>query len=96
MFSLEQNFFFVLNVLDLFLLQQEILIDPLHGVHFAHFWTGDQENFSERTFVDNFADFEILECDSLSLGTRFSDQTRTILFMKSVSFFVQISLRVVF
>ena len=45
--GLEQDFFLVANVFDLFLLDQDILVDALHGVELAHLLVGNEEDLSK-------------------------------------------------
>lgn len=75
---LEQNVFLVLDVLDLLLLQQEVLVDALHGVHLSHLAVRDQEHFTEAAFVNDFYDFEIVKCDDLAFETWLADQTHAL------------------
>jgi len=54
MVCLEENVLLILDILYLFLLQEQILIDTLHGVHFSHLAVVDEEYLAKAALVDNF------------------------------------------
>lgn len=74
MLRLEQNVLLILNVLHLLLLEEQVLVDPLHRVHLAHLAIGDKEDLSEAALVNNFVDLEILQRHCLSLETWLANQ----------------------
>ena len=59
MTGLEENIFLVLSVLNLFLINEDILIDSLHSVELTSILVGYKKNFSKRPLVDDFNDLEV-------------------------------------
>ena len=56
---LEENVLLILDVLHLFLLQEQVFVDALHCVHFPHLAIVDKENLSEAAFVYDLTDLEV-------------------------------------
>jgi len=96
MLSLEKNILLIFNILDLLLLEQQVFVDSLHGVHFPHLWAWYEEHFSEWTFINHFSDLEVFQSDAFALRTWFSDEAVTLRAMQFVSFFIEVSLTIVF
>jgi len=57
--GLEENIFLVLSVLNLFLINEDILIDSLHSIELTCILVSYQKNFSKRPLVDDFNDLEV-------------------------------------
>jgi len=74
MISLEKNLLLILNVLNLFFLQEQIFVYSLHGVHFAHFAIGDQKDFTKAALINDLANLEVFKIHLLALKARLSNQ----------------------
>lgn len=61
MVSLEENVLLILNVSDLLLLNKDVLVDALHGVHSPSFLVDYQVHFAERTLVNDSLNLEIIQ-----------------------------------
>jgi hypothetical protein len=61
MLCLKQNVFFILNVSDLLLLDKDVLVDTLHGIHSPCFLINYEVHFSERALVDDSLNLEIIQ-----------------------------------
>ena len=59
MLRLEQNVLLVFDILHLFLLEEQVLVDALHRVHLAHLAIGNEEDLAEAALIDDFRDLKI-------------------------------------
>lgn len=96
MVCLEQNVLLILDVLYLFLLEEQVLVDALHGVHLAHLAVRDQEHFSKAALVNYFAYLEVFKVDDLTFEARLANQTLARALLLQISLFVEILSGVVF
>ena len=78
MICLKQYIFLILNILNLLLLQEEILIDPLHRIHLIHLSIVDEEYFTKRPLVHYSHDLKIGKRHFLTLEAWLSNQTLTV------------------
>ena len=76
MICLEENVLLILDVLNLFLLQEQVFVDALHRVHFSHLAIVDKENLSEAAFVNDLADFEVLQIHNFATKAWLTNETR--------------------
>ena len=83
---MEQNFFLVLNVLDLLFLQEQVFVDPLHSIHLAHLRIRDEEHLAKAAFIDDFADLEVGQVNLLTMEAGLADQTATLALVLLVLF----------
>ena len=59
MLCLEQNVFLVFDILHLFLLEEQVLVDALHSVHLAHLAIGNEEDLAEAALINDFCYLKI-------------------------------------
>ena len=76
MICLEENVLLVLDVLNLFLLQEQVFVDALHRVHFPHLAIVDKENLSEAAFVNDLANLEVLQIHNLTTKAWLANEAR--------------------
>ena len=61
MCSIEQNILFILRILDLMLVDQDVLVNTFHGVELRVLLVDDKEDLAEGPLVDHLLDLEVLE-----------------------------------
>ncbi len=83
---MEQNFFLILNVLDLLFLKEQVLVDPFHSIHLAHLGIGDEEHLTKAAFIDDFGDLEVGQVNLLTMEARLTNQTATLALVLLVLF----------
>ena len=54
MLRLEQNVLLVFDILHLFLLEEQVLVDALHRVHLAHLAVCNQKDLAEAALINDF------------------------------------------
>ena len=59
MLRLEQNVLLVFDILHLFLLEEQVLVDALHRVHLAHLAIGNEEDLAEAALIYDFSYLKI-------------------------------------
>lgn len=85
MISLEKDLLLILNVLNLFLLQEQIFVNSLHSVHLAHFAIRNQKDFAKAAFINDFADLKVFKIHLFALKARLSNQAATLALFLLVS-----------
>ena len=96
MVRLKQYIFLILNVLYLLLLQEEVLVDPLHRIHLVHLPVVDQEHLTKGPLIHNSHYLKISQSHFLTFQARFSNQTLTVSVVFCVFFLLKSIFRVVF
>lgn len=80
MASLEEDILLVLGVRDLVFLDEDVLVDTLHGIHLLGVRILNKEDLTKRSLVDNFLDSKVFQSHFLLFllaHTGSADQTCT-------------------
>lgn len=87
MFRLEQDVLLILDVLNLLLLEKEVLVDSLHGIHATHLAIRDEEDFTEAALVNHLNDLEVFKVDLLAVQAWLALQAHalTLVFLGSLA-----------
>jgi len=67
---LKEYILFVLGVLHLLLMNDQVLVDSLHSVKLAVVLVRHKKHLAKRAFVDDLNDFEIFEVRSPSRAVK--------------------------
>ena len=74
MLRLEQNVLLVFDILHLFLLEEQVLVDALHRVHLAHLAVRNEKNLAKAALINDLCYLKIFKTDNLAFQAWFANQ----------------------
>ena len=75
--SLEEDVFFILDVLNLLLLEKQLFVNALHSIHLTHLPVGNKENFAKASFVNDFDNLKIVQSHHFTVQSWFANEHLT-------------------